>query len=159
MTEIRLIDVEEQPTVGLRREVRTEALADFLTTAFTTVMEALSDAGGQPDGAPFALFRGTPSDVVDVEAGFPVAAPITLPGEFASGTLPAARAVEAVHMGSYETLPQTYAEIEGYIAEHDLRPLGDMWERYESGPDSDPDPANWRTRVLWPVSGPQVARS
>ena len=37
-----------------------------------------------------------------------------------------------------------------------LAVLDQSWEIYEAGPESDPDPATWRTRVIFPVTGPQV---
>ncbi|PRZ03205.1 hypothetical protein BCE75_11417 [Isoptericola sp. CG 20/1183] len=37
-----------------------------------------------------------------------------------------------------------------------LHPLGQSWELYESGPDSDPRPATWRTRVVVAVTGPEI---
>ena len=33
----------------------------------------------------------------------------------------------------------------------------ESWEVYEAGPSSDPDPATWRTRVVWPVAEPQIS--
>lgn len=156
MTEISLIDVEEQPTVGVRRVVRVTELAAFFDTVFTELIDRLRQAGVQPVGAPFARYRGMPTDVVDIEAGFPVTESFPASGDLVAGALPAARAIEAVHVGPYDQLRETYARIEAWAAEHHLEPIGDMWERYESGPASHPDPATWRTRILWPVSAPQV---
>jgi effector-binding domain-containing protein len=151
-----MIDVEEQPTVGVRRQIRAEQMRAFFDEVFEKVMRALLDAGVQPQGAPFARYRGRPTETFDIEAGFPVAEPVEAPpGELVNGTLPAARALEVIHVGAYDTLQETYTQIEAWLQERDLQPLEDMWERYDSGPASDPDPATWRTRIVWPVSQPE----
>lgn len=159
MDGFRIIEETEQPTTGIRRRVRTGELPAFFDDVFHEVFDALKDAGVEPSGAPFARYRGAVGETVDVEAGFPVAEPVPVSGELVAGALPAARAVEAVHTGPYDTMRTTYEAIEAWLAEQGLTALDDMWEIYESGPESDPDPATWRTRIVWPVTGPQVART
>jgi effector-binding domain-containing protein len=155
MVEVTIIDHEEQPTVGIRREIRVDQMQEFFAEIFDDVIRALRDAHVDPQGAPFARYRGRPAETVDIEAGFPVAEPFAGSGELVAGTLPAGRAAEAVHVGPYETLRETYAALEAWLGEHGLHAGDEMWERYDSGPASDPDPATWRTRVVWPVSGPE----
>ena len=158
MTTIGLIDVEEQPTVGIRRRVPVGELTTFFAEVFDTVAASVERAGARIAGAPYALYRGAPTDTVDVEAGFPLTVPFRGEGaELVTGVLPAAHAIEAVHQGDYETLHRTYAQVEEWAVEHHLQPQEEMWERYEAGPNSDPDPDTWRTRIVWPVALPQVA--
>lgn len=160
MTTIGLIDVEEQPTVGMRRRVPVADLPEFFDEVFNAVAAAVTRAGAHLAGAPYARYRGMPTDIVDVEAGFPLTEPYGgADPELVAGSLPAARAIEAVHQGGYETLRATYAQVEAWATEHRLQPLEEVWERYESGPSSDPDPATWRTRIVWPVARPQVEGS
>ncbi len=157
MAEIALIDVEERPTVGVRGQVRLDELAEYFATVFDEVAAEIERAGARIAGAPFARYRGIPSAVVDVEAGFPLTEPWSGGGSLVTGTLPAARAVEAVHRGGYETIRETYAALEQWVTEHGHHLQEDCWELYESGPSSDPDPETWRTRIVWPVEHPQVA--
>lgn len=152
MTEFRIIEEPEQLTAGIRRQVRTTELPAFFDDAFHEVFDALREAGVAPAGAPYARYRGPVGETVDVEAGFPVLEAFS-GGEIAGGALPAGRAVEAVHTGSYDALHETYEAIETWLGEKGLTASAEMWEIYESGPESDPDPATWRTRVVWPVSG------
>lgn len=157
MTTIGLIDVEEQPTVGIRRRVPVSELPTFFAEVFDAVAASVERAGSRIAGAPYALYRGAPTDTVDVEAGFPLTEPYRgEDSELVTGVLPAAHAIEAVHQGDYESLHRTYAEVEAWAVEHHLHPQEEMWERYEAGPSSDPDPATWRTRIVWPVARPQV---
>lgn len=156
MTEIHLTDVLEQPVAAVRDRVRTDELKNTFSAAFHQVFTALTEAGMQPAGAPFARYRGMPTETVDVEIGFPVVSPFAGSGDVVGETLPAARAVEAVHVGDYDSLRATYEEVERWMREHEVTPSEEMWEVYESGPESDPDPATWRTRIVWPVTGPAI---
>jgi hypothetical protein len=65
------------------------------------------------------------------------------------GILPACRAVQAMHVGSYDTLGTTYEAVKQRMNEEGLKASDDMWEYYLS--DRSTDPATWRTLVVWPV--------
>jgi AraC family transcriptional regulator len=39
------------------------------------------------------------------------------------------------------------------MGEHSLTPSDEMWEVYLSDPQTEPDPATWRTQIFWPVAG------
>jgi effector-binding domain-containing protein len=151
MTEFTILDLPEQHTVGIRRTVRMDALVEFFDSVYGQVFAAMQEAGVAPTGAPFARYRGEIGETADIEGGFPVAEPFPASGELVAGSLPAGRAVEAVHVGPYDTLVATYAELEGWLADQGLRAGSELWEVYDSGPASDPDPATWRTRLVQPV--------
>lgn len=151
MTEIHIIEHQEQPTAGVRETVPMTELTDFFSRAFTATMEALQAQGVQPAGPPFGKYYGTPTDVVDVEAGFPVAVAIQPSGNVIPGTLPGGKVVEAVHVGPYDTMETTYAEVQRYLADAHLTPASVMWECYLSDPETEPNSAEWRTQVCWPT--------
>lgn len=89
--------------------------------------------------------------MIDVEAGLPITQAHATRGDIVGGTLPASKAVEAVHIGSYDTMQRSYEEIAGWMAEHSLIPSHEMWEFYLSDPAQEPDPNQWKTRIVWPV--------
>ena len=88
---------------------------------------------------------------VDVEVGFPVAQPVPGDGRVRASTLPAARTVQAEHVGPYEGLADTYDEVHRWIGEHHLTATDEMWEIYLTGPESGSEPASWRTQVVQPI--------
>ncbi|WP_434995668.1 GyrI-like domain-containing protein [Arthrobacter sp. Ld5] len=151
MTTIQITEQGEQPTAGVRERVPMAELSGFFSRAFRDTMAALQAQGVQPAGAPFGKYYGPPGAVVDVEAGFPVAAAIAPAGNVAPGSLPAGRTAEATHIGPYDTMTETYSELERYFTEAGLTPGPVMWESYLSDPEAEPDPAGWRTRICWPV--------
>ena len=57
------------------------------------------------------------------------------------------------HHGPYEGLPEAWGEFMDWIETHDHTPALDLWECYLTNPDSDPDPAHWRTELNRPLFG------
>jgi effector-binding domain-containing protein len=150
-TQIQVTERAEVGTAGVRRTVPMGELTDFFSHAFTETMRVLTAQGLHPAGPPFGKYYGMPGAAVDVEAGFPVEGPVTASGEVRPGTLPGGRVVEAVHVGPYDTMMQTYDVIEQFFAGEGWTPGDVMWESYLSDPDAEPDPATWRTLISWPL--------
>ncbi len=152
MTQLRIVDLEPRQTAVVREQVPLDQLTDFFGRAFSTVMEVAGRHGVMVTGPPFALYHGTPAETVDVEAGFPTASTLEPDDGVGPGSLPAGRAVEAMHVGPYDTLSQTYDEAVRWARQQGLQPRRDMWEEYLTDPAADSDPATWLTRVLLPVT-------
>jgi hypothetical protein len=81
--EITSAQLREQPTAVVRETVPVAGLREFFGRAYGAVVGAVQQQHVQLSGPPFALYRGTPTDVVDVEAGFPLAAPFRKPARAA----------------------------------------------------------------------------
>jgi predicted enzyme related to lactoylglutathione lyase/effector-binding domain-containing protein len=140
-----------QPTATVRETVAMSALTQFFGRAFGAVMAEVQRQNVQLAGPPFALYRGMPTETVDVEAGFPVDHSLSDTETVVSGMLPETDAFEAIHTGPYETLGETYSAIQDHIRKAGRNPSDAMWEFYLNGPPTEPDPARWQTRVVWPV--------
>ncbi|MGX5717144.1 GyrI-like domain-containing protein [Arthrobacter sp. MAHUQ-56] len=149
--EPRRIHLTGQPVAVMREKVPMDSLPGFFDRAFGAVMAALQTQGAGPSGPPFALYRGMPTDTVDVEAGFPVAGNFTGTGDVVAAALPETDAFEATHTGPYDTLTATYDAIRQRMEADGAVPADVMWEYYLSDPREQPDPATWQTRVVWPV--------
>ena len=149
--DIERVQLEPKIVAGVKETVPMSELTDFFGRAFATTASALAQQGAFPAGAPIALYHGTPTTTVNVTAGFPVAQPVTPDGGIVTTTLPGGPAVQAMHIGSYDNLEKTYSAVTGWLADQGLRPGSDMWEEYLVGPDSEPDPSRWQTRIVWPL--------
>jgi AraC family transcriptional regulator len=149
--DIRVVELREQRTAVVHERVAMNALPPFFDRAFGAVSAAMEAQRLHPVGPPFALYHGAPSDTVDAEAGFPVSGTITAVNGVHAGALPACRAVQAMHVGNYDTLHVTYEAVKQKMREEGLQVSDDMWEYYLSDPSSEPDPLTWRTLVVWPV--------
>jgi len=80
-----------------------------------------------------------------------VSSPVTDVDDVVASSLPGGRVVEAVHVGPYDTLAETYREVEQWMVGQGLRPGAVTWESYLTDPAAQPDPSTWRTLVMWPV--------
>ena len=72
-------------------------------------------------------------------------------GEAHSLVLPGGRAVVLVHTGPFETLRETYAQLQAWMNEQRVQPATGMWECYLTDPVTEPDPARWQTKIVWPI--------
>lgn len=127
-------------------------LTEFFGRAFTEAARAAAAAGVEIVGPPFGFYPEMPTDVVVVEAGFPVSARPASDGEAHALLLPGGRAVHAIHVGPYDTMEQTYEAVQSWMTAEGLQPAVGMWESYLSDPEAEPDPAAWRTGIIWPLA-------
>jgi effector-binding domain-containing protein len=150
-TRPRLVDLASQPVVAVRGAVPPEQLPAFFAGAFEAAARAAEGDGVPVTGPPFARYPEPPGDVVVVEAGFPVAAPVRPHADAYPTELRAGRAVEAVHVGAYDELERTYSTLTSWIEDQGLHAAADMWEWYLVGPETATDPSTWRTKVVVPL--------
>lgn len=154
MTELapEIIELEPQEAIAVRGDVVMADLPEFFGRAFHEAAEAASAAGVEIVGPPFGFYPEMPAETVAVEAGFPVSAPAGSHGNAHRLVLTGGRAVQAVHVGTYDTMENTYRDLQSWMAEQGLHPAVGMWECYLSDPQVEPDPATWRTRIVWPIT-------
>lgn len=149
---IEIVHLEEQPAAVVRATLPVAELPGFFGRAFEAVLAVLAAQGVGPTGPPFGSYPGMVGDTVEVAAGFPTERPIDPSGDVVPLTLPGGRAVATTHVGPYEAMgATTYPELQSWMAAEGLEPASGPWEIYLSDPESEPDPATWRTRVVWPV--------
>jgi effector-binding domain-containing protein len=115
------------------------------------LMAALANQGVEPVGAVFAHHLKMSPDTFDFELGVKVAAPVKVAGRVTPGELPAAKVAHTVYSGPYEGLPSAWAEFNKWMKASGYEPAEDLWELYSVGPQSTPDPANWRTELNRPL--------
>ena len=144
--------VQAQHAAVVRAEVPMSELTSVFDRGFHETARAAGEQGVAITGPPFGFYPRMPSDTVEVLVGFPVAAPVTADGDVEPFELPAGRAVTGMHVGSYDDLEQTYAELTEWAAAEGLTLADHMWESYLSDPDAEPDPAGWQTRLTWPLA-------
>ena len=121
--------------------------------AIAEVVAVVAAQGATVAGPLFTRHFTVSPDVFDFEVGFPVTAPVRPEGRVAAGELPAARVARAVYRGPYEKLGDAWRELGAWISEQGYRQGPHLWERYIAGPESSPDPTQWRTELNRPVRG------
>jgi len=108
--------------------------------------------GLAPAGPWFTHHLRMDPDTFDFEICVPVTAPVSAAGRVKAGQLRAATVARTVYHGPYEGLPAAWGEFMDWIAAEGHTPAPDLWERYVAGPESNPDPATWRTELNRPLT-------
>ena len=57
-----------------------------------------------------------------------------------------------MHTGPYDGLGEAHAAVEQFLAEEKLQKAGAPREIYVTDPGEVPDPKDWKTQVIWPVT-------
>ena len=139
----------EQPCAVVRATIPVDDMAGWLADAYREVAGCLGSLRMSPSGPPFGRFAFH-DGLADVEAGFPVSAPILDRGRVTSSSLPAGPVAVTTHYGRYEDLAVAHKAVITWLEEHGTEPAGSHWEVYYTDPQSEPDPANWRTDLFVP---------
>ncbi len=102
---------------------------------------------------PTTLYVEWGPGMVTMDAGFFIAAaPATaLTDGIQLATLPAGEGAVTIHTGSYDGLPDAHAAMDQFLDEHGLVKDGAAREVYVTDPGEVPDPAQWKTQIVWPV--------
>jgi AraC family transcriptional regulator len=140
-----------QPFLFVRRQAPQSELSSTLGECFGIVYSHCMQAGLELAGFPLARYP-VMGHLLTVEAGVPLLKPATPEGEMQYCELPGGPVVFAIHGGSYEQLGDTHAAILRWIQQQQLRVAGPHWEWYVTDPGEQPDPADWRTHIYYPLA-------
>ena len=102
-------------------------------------------------GRPFTRYLSVGPGLFTIESGCVLASATPGSGEVEAATLPGGAAAVAMHGGSYDTLNETYAEMERWMEKNGMQPGSAPWESYITDPAEHADPAEWRTEISWPL--------
>jgi effector-binding domain-containing protein len=143
------VQVAAGPGIAIRERHPIAELPSFFAAAFTELDALARASGAQIAGPPFARYFSISPEAVDVEAVFPLVAPVQGSGRVRAIELEGGRAVQALHAGPYEQLHGVYQALERWLQEHGATPAGPVREIYLTGPEV--PPAQHQTLVVQPI--------
>ncbi len=109
-------------------------------------------AVAEPSGPPFAIYHPAADAAgFEVEVGLPVVAPATVGPPLENRTLPGGRHAALLHVGPYEELGRAYRALGLWTWLQGFQPAGPPRETYLTSPGAGLAPAEYRTRLSWPV--------
>ena len=159
-TEPKLEQREQQHYVAIPVTVSMDSIGATLPPLVGEVFGWLAQKGVAPAGPPF--FKYIVTDMkkgMEMEVGVPVATPQKSEGRMKAGAFPAGRYSTVVHVGPYERIIDTTADLlewadkKGVTWRSRETEKGDAWdartEFYLSDPQKEPDPAKWRTELAF----------
>ena len=150
-TEPQVVELASTTVAALRETVPMTGLREYYDRAFHTIMGVIQGQGIQPTGPPVGIYYSMPTETVDMAAGFPTDREVTADAGVEATTLPAGRAVQLTHAGSYDSMAQSYDRLMAFVRDQGLSPGPLMWETYLTEPTPDGDPDAMRTLITWPL--------
>jgi len=146
------IETDEQPTAVIHLTVPCAEISQVMGPAIAEILAAMAAQGIAPVGPCFSYHWKRPTDTFDFEVGFPIDRPIAAAGRVKMSRLPAAKVVRTLYRGGYEGLGAAWGEFLKWIEDAGLDAQASLWECYQSGPESSPDPATWCTELNRPLA-------
>jgi len=148
----RITQTEAMNAAVIRLTVPRQEIRNVMGPAMSELQSAVAAQGVTPDGPMFTHHLRMDPDTFDLEVGLPVPAGIAESGRVRAGGLPAVTVARTTCHGAYEGLHAAWAELHAWIRANGHEPGADLWESYVTGPESDPDPATWRTELTQPLA-------
>ena len=150
--EITTLDAPEQPVLLVRRKIKPTDIAGELAQMLPRVFGYAQEIAAPMTGPPFTRYVQMGPGTWTIEAGLPVATECPGRDDIVPGKLGGQRVATTIHMGPYDRLSETYAELERWMEGKGLQAAGAPWEVYLTDPAETPDVEQWKTAVFWPVA-------
>ncbi len=147
----QIVQTDARLTAVIRLTIPRKDIRNVMGPGIAELMAGVAAQGVAPAGPIFSHHLRMDPDLFDFELGVPVTSPVSATGRMKPGQLPAATVARTVYHGPYEGLGPAWAEFEAWIAAEGHTAAPDLWECYVAGPESNPDPATWRTELNRPL--------
>ncbi len=148
-----IIQTDPKPIATIHLTIPRAEIQHVMGPGLAELRAAVAAQGIAAQGPWFTHHLRMDPQTFDFEICVPVTAAVVAEGRIRPGEWPAMKAARAVYRGPYEGLGSAWAEFSAWIAAQGLNPAPDLWEVYASGPESSPDPADWRTELYRPLAG------
>jgi effector-binding domain-containing protein len=135
----------------IRLTIARDEIRNVMGPGLREIFTALAEQGIEPAGPWFTHHLKMDPELFDFEICVPVATPVAPMGRVQSGQLPARRVARTVYIGPYEGLGDAWGDFETWIKANGHKSAADLWEIYVAGPESSPDPTEWRTELNRPL--------
>jgi effector-binding domain-containing protein len=144
----------QQGTAVRRAVLAPEQLTEWVPQACAEVAAHLHHRGAAPCGFPFARIHPLLDNLIEVEAGFPIATPILDTATVGRSTLPGGPAVVAWYTGPHEKIGLAQHAIDDWLQTEPAARIGDSWEVYHDLPSC--DQVGSRIEVVQPIALPAI---
>jgi len=72
-------------------------------------------------------------------------------GEFVHGLVPVGEVVSYIYSGPYDKLGDAHMSVDAWIKAQGRNSVWPCWEIYLTDPGQVPNPADWKTEIVWPI--------
>ena len=136
--------------MSVRRTIPRGELGAAIGQGIEGLVADLGAAGVAAIGPPYVRYHDATDHQFDIEVGFPVVSWVEVDGVDLT-ELPACRVAATTHVGHYTKLPDAVGALRDWIGANS-ESAGACWEVYWTNPNEVPV-EEWRTDVLWPITG------
>jgi effector-binding domain-containing protein len=147
----KLVDIPARATATIRLTVPRADIRKVMGPAISEVLAVVARQGAGPTGPVFSHHFRMDPEVFDFEVGVPVTHAIDPTGRVENSQLPAGAVAQTTYHGGYEGLAAAWGEFDSWMSSQNVQRQPNLWEFYAAGPESSPDPANWRTELNRPI--------
>ena len=121
-----------------RAEAYAASIGQALGVAYGTIAQVMQRHKLEQTGAPMAFARSWGETGFVFDAGIPYSGDITEAqleeSPVQRGATPPGRVMQAVHVGPYAGISESYRKVMAFMGAHGFKPAGDPWESYVSDP-------------------------
>ncbi|MBI3819848.1 MAG: GyrI-like domain-containing protein [Planctomycetes bacterium] len=143
--------VAAQSAAVIRITIPKSEIRNVMGPGIQELFATLAAQGIKPAGAWYTYHHRMDPGIYDLDIGIPITVPIKPAGRVIPGQLPAATVAKTVFHGDYEGLFGAWDEFDTWVKTEGHKPAANMWECYTVGPETDPNPAAWRTELYRPL--------
>ena len=143
----QVIETTAQQVAAIHIETPRSNMQHVMGPGVAEAMAAAKAQGIGPTGPWFAHHLKMTPESFDFDICVPVSAPATAVGRVKPWQRPALKVVRTVYHGPYERLGKAWHEFDGWAEANRHKTAADLYECYLVGPESSPDPTDWRTEL------------
>ena len=152
---IEIENLDAVPVVYQERVVDRDQIGAAFAEMLPSVFEYVMGEGLAPAGHPYVRYIDASPAFLTIQGGIPLtesAPPPPAESGLVASELPAGRAAVTIHQGPYDTLGDAHVALDRWIAASEHASAGGPWELYLTDPGEVPDPADWQTKLCWPIT-------
>ena len=149
----QIVQTDQRRTAIIHITVPRAQIQEAMGSGIQELLDTLASQDLEPAGSLYSRHLTMDPKLFDFEIGVPVDAAVEPAGRVLPGELPAARVARTVYHGPYDGLAEAWGAFDAWLKSEGLTPGPTLWEVYAAGPESSPDPAEWRTELNRPLAG------
>lgn len=151
MSEIEVLSSDPMTVAVVSRRFRRDEISKTVETAMPVLRAYEKRSGTSLAALPFCKYSEWTAGGVTVDVGLEVQADASDDGEVSVTRILESRHAVVEHRGHFNELPITHAKLEQWIVENGYEANGIAYDFFMTSPEDEPDPSEWRVKVVWEV--------